>query len=163
MSSREDFQNSVEKEAGSQAVEIEINGERVVLDPSGALWWECRRTLVVADLHFEKGSFYAYSGQLLPPYDTRSTLKRIKRLIDHFAPDRMIALGDSFHDREAANRLDEFERGMLSDFASRCEWIWISGNHDPLPLCPHQVGLSDRQRQHPRHLGLQADQRDGRE
>jgi DNA ligase-associated metallophosphoesterase len=112
---------------------IAVNGEDLVLDASGALWWPQERTLVAADLHFEKGSFYALSGQLLPPYDTRSTLKRLAALIAHYAPARIIALGDSFHDRQAAGRLDDFERATLGQMAARAEWIWIAGNHDPSP------------------------------
>ncbi len=42
--------------------------------PSGAVYWPARRTLLVADLHFEKLSSFARSGQLLPPYDTGLTL-----------------------------------------------------------------------------------------
>ena len=110
---------------------IEVNGEELVLDSLGALWWPGERTLVFADLHFEKGSFYAPTGQLLPPYDTRTTLKRMKALFDRYAPSLAIALGDSFHDREAHNRLDAFERATLADLGARAEWIWIAGNHDP--------------------------------
>ena len=110
---------------------IEVNGEELVLDSSGALWWPRERVLVFADMHFEKGSFYAYTGQLLPPYDTRSTLKRVAAAIDAYRPAIAIALGDSFHDREAPNRLDATERAMLADLGRRADWIWISGNHDP--------------------------------
>ena len=38
--------------------------------PEGALWWDDEKLLIVADLHFEKGSSFARRGQLLPPYDT---------------------------------------------------------------------------------------------
>ena len=110
---------------------IEVNGEELVLDSSGALWWPRESVLVFADMHFEKGSFYAYTGQFLPPYDTRSTLKRVAAAIDTYRPSISIALGDSFHDREAPNRLDETERAMLADIGRRADWIWISGNHDP--------------------------------
>ena len=112
---------------------IEVNGETVGLDPSGALWWEAERTLVLADMHFEKGSAFARRGQLLPPYDTRTTLKRIEALVENFAPARVIALGDSFHDRDAGNRLDEEERARLFALGRAAEWIWITGNHDPQP------------------------------
>ncbi|HRD28960.1 MAG TPA: hypothetical protein PLO65_11725, partial [Caulobacter sp.] len=44
-----------------------INGEPAVLRASGAMWLPAWRALVVADLHFEKGSAYARRGQLLPP------------------------------------------------------------------------------------------------
>ena len=56
---------------------IAVNGEALFLDVSGAAWWPATRTLVFADLHFEKGSAYARSRQFLPPYDTRATLLRM--------------------------------------------------------------------------------------
>lgn len=112
---------------------VEVNGEILLLDPAGALYWPAERTLVFADLHFEKGSAYARSGQMLPPYDTRTTLARISALFLRHTPVRAIALGDSFHDRDAANRLDAFERETLRRLGDAAEWIWIAGNHDPAP------------------------------
>ena len=112
---------------------ISLNGETLVLDLNGALYWPAEETLVVADLHFEKGSSFARRGQLLPPYDTRATLARIEALAARYAPARIIALGDSFHDRDAGNRLDEFERAILLRLGEAAEWIWITGNHDPMP------------------------------
>ncbi len=70
---------------------------------------------------------------MLPPYDTRATLARIETIIHRLAPARVIALGDSFHDPAAAERLDEEERGRLARLIANVEWIWIAGNHDPLP------------------------------
>ena len=110
-----------------------VNGETLLLDAAGALWWPGERMLVFADLHFEKGSSFARNGQLLPPYDTRTTLRRISSLMDRYSPARVIALGDSFHDRNAADRLDEGERESLFSFGQAAEWIWIAGNHDPAP------------------------------
>jgi uncharacterized protein len=110
---------------------VAVNGEELVLDSSGALWWPRERVLVFADMHFEKGSFYAYTRQFLPPYDTRTTLKRVSAVMEIYKPAVAIALGDSFHDREAPNRLDAAERAMLGDLGRHADWIWISGNHDP--------------------------------
>jgi DNA ligase-associated metallophosphoesterase len=112
---------------------VEVNGETLLLDPAGALYWPAERTLVFADLHFEKGSAYARSGQMLPPYDTRATLSRMEDAILRHAPARVIALGDSFHDRGAADRLDEHERAVLMRLGRCAEWVWIAGNHDPAP------------------------------
>jgi DNA ligase-associated metallophosphoesterase len=112
---------------------VAVNGEHLLLDSSGALWWEAERTLVFADLHFEKGSSFARKGAMLPPYDTRATLARVAERMSHYAPARVIALGDSFHDRDAANRLDESDRGHLARMGESSEWIWITGNHDPAP------------------------------
>lgn len=113
--------------------EIEVNGEELLLDAAGALYWPAEETLVFADLHFEKGSFFAKRGQMLPPYDTRTTLRRIEALVSHYAPRRVIALGDSFHDRDAGERLDAYERSRLIALGQRTDWIWITGNHDPAP------------------------------
>jgi DNA ligase-associated metallophosphoesterase len=88
---------------------------------------------VFSDIHFEKGSSLARWGALLPPYDTRTTLRRMALLIERYAPARVIALGDSFHDREAAERLDPDDRALLLAEVTRTEWIWIEGNHDPHP------------------------------
>ncbi len=112
---------------------VTVNGEPLLLDASGALWWEAERTLVFADLHFEKGSSLARRGAMLPPYDTRATLARIAGRVQHYTPARVIALGDSFHDCDAAERLDEEEHSELVRLGAGCEWIWIAGNHDPAP------------------------------
>ena len=87
------------------AAEIRLNGAVLRADPSGALVWPARRTLVVADLHLEKGSAFAARGQLLPPYDTRATLERLEALMAKHRPARLVCLGDSFHDGEAGGRL----------------------------------------------------------
>jgi len=114
-------------------IHIDVNGERLVPDCAGALWWPAERTLVFSDIHFEKGSSLARFGAFLPPYDTRTSLRRMAALIGAYAPARVIALGDSFHDRDAADRLDGEERAMLAGFVNGRDWIWIEGNHDPHP------------------------------
>ena len=110
-----------------------VNGEALVLDPSGALWWPSEATLVVADLHFEKGSSFARVGSFLPPYDTRETLSRVEAVLARRCARRVIALGDSFHDREAASRLAPDDRVRLERIARSASFIWIAGNHDPEP------------------------------
>src|SRR5256714_14107588 len=77
---------------------VTVNGTALAADCLGALYWREQGLLVVADLHLEKGSSFARRGQLLPPYDTTETLARLARLIAHYAPRVVIALGDNFHD-----------------------------------------------------------------
>src|SRR5580698_4548164 len=93
---------------------IAVNGQALCLDVSGAAWWAAARTLIFADLHFEKGSSYARGRQFLPPYDTRATLLRMAHAVARYHPARIIALGDSFHDAGAADRLDSEARDALA-------------------------------------------------
>jgi DNA ligase-associated metallophosphoesterase len=110
---------------------IDVNGETLLLDPCGAAFLPAQRTLVFADLHFEKGSAYARGRQFLPPYDTAATLLRVSQAVARHRPTRIIALGDSFHDRDAGARMADDDRALLAAIA--VEWIWITGNHDPSP------------------------------
>jgi hypothetical protein len=110
---------------------VSIAGITLAADLSGALYWEEQKLLVVSDLHLEKGSSYANRGVLLPPYDTIATLGRLGAVIARHDPRIVIALGDSFHDRDAHERLSPANREVLSALQMRRDWIWISGNHDP--------------------------------
>src|ERR1700753_4189579 len=98
---------------GVHRTEIDLNGERLVLDASGALWWPVRGMLVFSDIHLEKGSSYAMRGQMLPPYDTRASLKRMQAVVARYRPNTIMSLGDAFHDRDAAERLDADERALI--------------------------------------------------
>jgi DNA ligase-associated metallophosphoesterase len=110
---------------------ITVNGETLLLDTSGAAFWPAQRALIFADLHLEKGSAYARGRQFLPPYDSMATLMRMRAAAVRYNPERIIALGDSFHDGGAAERLSEEARALLSSLAG--EFVWICGNHDPDP------------------------------
>src|ERR1700742_2703362 len=118
--------------------ELQIAGVSLVADISGALFWDEQSLLVVSDLHLEKGSSFAARGVLLPPYDTVATLSRLAAVIARHDPRMVIALGDSFHDRTAHERLSVPDREALSALQVRRDWIWISGNHDP--ALPSDIG-----------------------
>jgi len=107
-------------------------------DPSGALWYPAASTLIVADLHLEKGSSFAQRGIPLPPYDTRATLACLAECLARLKPRRVVCLGDSFHDAEASGRIDEADAAVLASLIDGRDWLWVSGNHDPLP--PRGVG-----------------------
>ncbi len=112
---------------------MRVNGVDLIADLSGALWWPARWTLVVSDLHLEKGSGIASRGALIPPYDTAATLARLVGAIERLDPHRVICLGDSFHDGGAAARLSPADARTLTGLTGGRDWIWISGNHDPEP------------------------------
>jgi DNA ligase-associated metallophosphoesterase len=112
---------------------ITVDSVTLAANPEGALYWPEQGLLAVADLHLEKGSSFAARGVLLPPYDTAATLARLARLIAHYAPRCVVALGDSFHDGGGPARLTEGDREGLRIIQRGRDWIWITGNHDPEP------------------------------
>jgi DNA ligase-associated metallophosphoesterase len=103
---------------------------------SGAMWLASARALIVADLHFEKGSFFAKHGQMLPPYDTADTLDRLEAEIEALAPAVVICLGDSFHDADGEARLSKDDARRIAALGSGRTLVWITGNHD------HEVPFS---------------------
>ncbi|MDB5649017.1 MAG: phosphoesterase [Hyphomicrobiales bacterium] len=117
---------------------IVVAGITFAADAAGALFLEADALLVVADLHLEKGSSYATRRVFLPPYDTAATLARVTALVARYRPRAIIALGDSFHDRRAAERIHHTDRDNLRSLQAGRDWIWISGNHDPEP--PENLG-----------------------
>ena len=114
-------------------VSLSLNGAELLADLSGALFWPARGWLVAADLHLEKGSAFAARGTHLPPYDTAATLGALEQLCRRLRPARVVCLGDSFHDGGAAERMDARDARRLAELAAGHDWIWIAGNHDPLP------------------------------
>ena len=115
------------------ATEIDHGGERLLLDPLGVIFLPALATLVVADLHLEKGSAFARRGTLLPPYDTARTLRRLGWAVQRYRPKVVVSLGDAFHDRAGAAGLGPDCRRELASLASGRSWLWVKGNHDPDP------------------------------
>ncbi len=105
----------------------------LLADSSGALVWPDEELLIVADLHLEKGSFFASRGAAIPPYDSRSTIERLSATLKRWSPKHVISLGDSFHDAKGSDRLSVHDRDEIRRLTSEHNWIWISGNHDPSP------------------------------
>src|SRR4051812_11456721 len=132
------MQSPENNEPAVRIASVTIAGVTLVADLSGAFFWEAERLLVVSDLHLEKGSSYAARGVLLPPFDTVATLSRLSAVIVRHDPRMVIALGDSFHDRQAHERLSAPDREAIAALQARRDWIWISGNHDP--ALPSELG-----------------------
>lgn len=113
-------------------VPFSFGGQEFAALRDGALWWPARRALLLADLHFEKASWFAARGQHLPPYDSLATLSAIEALVARLGPAEIWCLGDSFHDRHGPARLPAAAAARLGALTGACRWTWITGNHDPV-------------------------------
>jgi uncharacterized protein len=112
-------------------VPFSFAGENFLASRDGALFWPAQSTLLVADLHLEKASWFARLGQFLPPYDSHATLSALKRQVERTEATRLYCLGDSFHDRFGCDRLPQTARALLTGLTDQLDWTWIIGNHDP--------------------------------
>ena len=111
-------------------VPLSFGTAELLLRSDGAVYWPREATLFVADLHLEKASFFASHGQPLPPYDSRATLERVAQAVDETGAQRVVTLGDNFHDSAGSTRLEEHAAGMLHALTRAVDWVWITGNHD---------------------------------
>lgn len=116
-----------------ERLEFTTRAGAIVFDYRKAAFLPDCETLLVADLHFEKGSYLqAIGGAPLPTYDTPDTLQRLADLVDIYRPKHVAALGDSFHDIHAGDRMSRTDFDGVNDMVSRVpRFTWILGNHDP--------------------------------
>ena len=115
-------------------VPFSFGGHALLALAQGALFWPERRALLVADLHFEKASWFAKRGQMLPPYDSIATLADLTALVAATGAREVWCLGDSFHDSDGCERLPQRAQDMLRAITDGTRWTWITGNHDPAIL-----------------------------
>lgn len=120
---------------------FDFAGHALTARPSGALFWPERRWLIVADLHLGKSERMARrGGSLLPPYEVLATLDRLEAEIVATDPAAVVSLGDGFDDDAAGLALPDMLCDRLRAMAWGRRWIWVSGNHDPAPVCPRLPG-----------------------
>jgi hypothetical protein len=115
-------------------VPFSFGGHALTAHGSGAVFWPARGALLVADLHFEKASWFGMRGQMLPPYDSLATLAELEALVAATGAREVWCLGDSFHDVGGCDRLPDQAQASLRSLTARTRWTWITGNHDPAIL-----------------------------
>ena len=108
---------------------IQFGNNQFMLNPDGSMYWIEEKSLILGDLHLEKGTSYIDQGNYLPPYDTLETLERLSNIIKELSPNRIILLGDVFHDNFGYTRLDYKEKNIFKKILKQ-NIIWIQGNHD---------------------------------
>ena len=107
-----------------------VAGERLVLLPDRAAYWERTRTLLVADTHFGKAATFRAAGIPVPRGTTTASLERLDAALARTGATRIVFLGDFLHAREG--REAETTR-VVGDWRSRnaaVEMLLVRGNHD---------------------------------
>ena len=112
------------------AMRLMVAGERLELHAERAVYWHRRRCLLVADVHFGKGSVLRRAGITVPTGQTTADLTRLDRLIEQYHPAQLIVLGDLVH---GSAPLDAPWIGLACAWRERhavIDMTLIAGNHD---------------------------------
>jgi DNA ligase-associated metallophosphoesterase len=105
----------------------EIRGEQLLLLAEKAIYWQDRKTMIIADLHFGKISHFRKSGMAIPQEAITENWRKLVRLLTRFPIDRAIILGDLFHS-DYNREWDQFVK-VISQFRS-IQFDLVIGNHD---------------------------------
>ena len=106
-----------------------FHGEALAFYGDGTLYMPAHGTLIVSDLHLEKGAALS-TGAPLPQFDTMDTLTRLKEAQARCKPHTLICLGDSFHNISRAFQMPPPYLELLNQMAEISDFIWVTGNHD---------------------------------
>jgi DNA ligase-associated metallophosphoesterase len=112
------------------AIEIRIKDNHLLLLHQKAVYWMEAQTLLVADLHIGKVMHFRRHGIAVPDAAIAANFARLDELIDRCRPERIIFLGDLFHNRINA------EWAFFTEWRNRYPSIGmliVPGNHDILP------------------------------
>ena len=112
-------------------MQVEIRNHHFRLLPQKGIFWEEERTLLISDLHLGKITHFRKAGFALPPVAAQNNFLRLEEMIREVNPDRIIFLGDLFHD------IYNHEWETFSTWRKAycdVDMIIVMGNHDRLPL-----------------------------
>lgn len=102
----------------------------LILDARRAVWLSMERVLVVADLHLGYAWTHRQSGQLLPLAVEDDVLRRLRLLVQEYAPAQLVVLGDIVHGECEMEPIRAQIRELVEDIGALTELRMIEGNHD---------------------------------
>ncbi|MGI8892649.1 MAG: ligase-associated DNA damage response endonuclease PdeM [Bacteroidia bacterium] len=105
-----------------------MRGEELWLLPQRAIYWATKKTLLVADLHLGKSTYFRQHGLNVPVEILQRDLDVLELILSQVVVERLILLGDLFHSTE------NYEWEIFGEWLQRhsCKVHLIMGNHDIL-------------------------------
>ena len=117
---------------------IKVKENHFILHPSGAVFWEEKKTLLLADVHLGKVAHFRKNGIAVPRKAEGVFYQKITALLLEFTIDRILFLGDLFHSFQN-NEWLLFTAWVKKQAVSM---ILVEGNHDVIPAAQfEQIGL----------------------
>jgi DNA ligase-associated metallophosphoesterase len=109
---------------------VELGGASLTLLASGAMYWEERRCVIVADAHFGKAATFRARGVPVPHGTTRENLARLEAVVAQTQPSVVVFLGDLFHAAEAHAPTTVGAMRAWRGVRSSLDIVLVEGNHD---------------------------------
>lgn len=117
---------------------INIHNQQFVLHPSGAVFWEEKQLLLIADVHLGKVSHFRKAGFAVPNNAISKNFLKLAAVVDYFKPQTICFLGDLFHSH-LNNEWDLFAEWFQN---CDCKVGLVAGNHDIIsPAKYHDIGI----------------------
>ena len=111
-------------------VSLTVRGEELLLHPQRAALWPRRKTVIVADSHFGKSSFFGRHGIAVPAGSDDGDRDRLTRLVKESSAERLIILGDFLHAPIAADSREARDLDAWAQALAPVHILVIAGNHD---------------------------------
>ena len=141
-------------------LEIDLEGERLLLLPERAIWWESVKTLIVSDLHWGKSAHFRKHGIAIPADTQDKDELRLAGLLRTYNAERLIIAGDMFHSK-TNNQVEIFSLRIKSKGSNQptIKLCCFAEGKDRmiLPAFGHFTGTHEVEAKDYRHLYLIAE------
>ena len=115
-----------------------LEHQRLWLLPQKAIYWQKKKTLLVADLHIGKSSHFRKNGVAVPEEVAQTNLNTLDEVIELTEADHLIILGDLFHSNinKEWNQFINWRKNKR-----QLEVSLVIGNHDILETTNYHQGI----------------------
>ncbi|MCL7986933.1 ligase-associated DNA damage response endonuclease PdeM [Sphingobacterium sp. lm-10] len=107
---------------------IDFAGETLMLTNQRVVYWPVENTLILSDLHVGKAAHFRKSGIALPQQVASRDMDRLRLLLEHYQPQKVLITGDLLH--AGLNSEVAFLKDIIEETTS--EFLLVKGNHDRL-------------------------------
>jgi len=121
-----------------KAKAFNLQHQRFWLLSQKAIYWQKKKTLLVADLHIGKSGHFRKSGIAVPGEVNKSNLEILSNLIEETSAEHLVILGDLFH-----SNINKEWREFIDwrKTYRKLEVSLVIGNHDILKRENYHTGL----------------------
>jgi metallophosphoesterase superfamily enzyme len=106
--------------------ETKIYNQNFTLHCSGAIFWNDKNTLLIADVHLGKVTHFRKNGFAIPNEALHRNFDKLMEVVAYFKATKILFLGDLFH----STKNSEWDLFVKWSQNCGCELVLIAGNHD---------------------------------